>query len=266
MYCVKCGTELLLDAKFCTSCGSNVDTVNVVPDIQGVGDNATRVAPAQPTKKWRLDLIVGLVAVALLAGGLYWYQVERNIVRAPEYKVGDKWTFEYPPWDYSGTLFSKSEIERMRREHEPEATYEVTKGNDLELYAKKVSGKLDGFEGLPLALWKSKDTENEIAYPFPLHPGKTWGTQHKNTMPQGSITSITEYKVGEWETITVPAGTFRAIPIIRTSKSFYELKSESPSYGRSTVWVEWYAPDAKNDIKSTHNDEVISQLKAYTVR
>ena len=277
MYCVKCGNQLLPEARFCTSCGGHVDTANAVPDIQGVGDNVTHVTPAQPSNERRLhriierrlDMIFGLVAVLLLAGGKYWYDAERNIVRAPEYKVGDKWTFEYPLSSYSSDLYShlpKAVIERLRSEHESEATYEVTKGNDLEHYAKKITGKLDGFEGLPRLLWDSIKTRNGRPYPFPLQPGKTWEEQDKIVEPEFNVTTIYTYKVGEWETLTVPAGTFRVIPITLTYKSHYEASSKSPYDRSGTLNVDWYAPDAKIEVKSTSNGEVISQLKAYSVQ
>jgi hypothetical protein len=207
MYCVKCGTELLPEATFCTSCGSRSITGNTTPDIQGGREGIASTQNVRPLSGWRVNrLAIAAAGIALFAGGAYWYQLERNIVRTPEYIVGDKWTFEYPPLDIAPNQFmSESEVEKMRREHELVSTYEVTKGDDLELYAKKITGKLDGWQALPLPLWKSYATKNDNAYSFPLFPGKTWREEKKSSVPDGSITQEDIYKVGEWETLTVPA-------------------------------------------------------------
>jgi hypothetical protein len=50
-------------------------------------------------------------------------------------------------------------------------------------------------------------------FPFPLTPGKTWKEEVKWQVPDLSLPGKTEVagKLGNWEDVTVPAGTFHAI-------------------------------------------------------
>jgi len=92
-------------------------------------------------------------------------------------------------------------------------------------------------------------------YDFPLYPGKRWsGTSTERNIRTGKVREhVISAEVGEWETITVPAGTFQAIKVIIKN----EVKDFETGLVKSGTDISWYAPDVKRSIKSelsTHND------------
>ena len=85
-------------------------------------------------------------------------------------------------------------------------------------------------------------------FEFPLYPGKSWRqTSRETNVKTGATRDFTlSATVGEWENISVPAGTFRAIKITTQSEIV-----DSVSGQRSTgTDVSWYAPDVRRSIKS----------------
>jgi len=93
---------------------------------------------------------------------------------------------------------------------------------------------------------------------FPLSPGKTW--QQTSTETNIKTGTIRKHKisgvVGDWEDITVPAGTFHAIKIILNTEVFNPVTGEK-STGTD---ISWYAPNAKRSVKSevTSRNEIDS--------
>jgi hypothetical protein len=110
-------------------------------------------------------------------------------------------------------------------------------------------------------------------YDFPLHPGKQWsGTSTERDIKTGRVREHSIYaQVGEWETITVPAGTFRTLKVtIR-----HEVKDLQTGQVTSGTDISWYAPAAKRSVKSElttyktrdgRDDVQIVQLVRYSLR
>ncbi|MGI8427148.1 MAG: methane monooxygenase/ammonia monooxygenase subunit B [Actinomycetota bacterium] len=85
-------------------------------------------------------------------------------------------------------------------------------------------------------------------FEFPLYPGKSWRqTSRETNVKTGATRDFTlSATVGEWENISVPAGTFRAIKITTQSEIV-----DSVSGQRSTgTDVSWYAPDIRRSVRS----------------
>jgi hypothetical protein len=86
-------------------------------------------------------------------------------------------------------------------------------------------------------------------FEFPLYPGKTW--QQTSVETNIKTNSTREHTlsaiVGDWEEITVPAGTFRAIKIT-TQTELLDRKTGQKSTG---VDVSWYVPDIRRSVKSS---------------
>ena len=108
---------------------------------------------------------------------------------------------------------------------------------------------------------------------FPLSPGKTW--QQTSTETNIKTGTIRKHKisgvVGDWEDITVPAGTFHAIKVILNTEVVNPVTGEK-STGTD---ISWYAPNAKRSVKSevTSRNEVdnteqksIAQLISFNPR
>lgn len=85
-------------------------------------------------------------------------------------------------------------------------------------------------------------------YDFPLVPGKTWERTTTETNIQTRATRIHQIAGGvdQWETVSVPAGTFRAIRVsLRT-----ELEDPSTGERTSGTDVSWYVPELRRSVKS----------------
>jgi hypothetical protein len=85
-------------------------------------------------------------------------------------------------------------------------------------------------------------------YDFPLVPGKTWQqTTTETNIETGAVkTHTVSGEVGQWETVSVPAGTFRGIRVHLLTELF------DPSTGdriRGTD-TSWYVPEVRRSVKS----------------
>ena len=85
-------------------------------------------------------------------------------------------------------------------------------------------------------------------YDFPLYPGKTWQQTTTETDIKTGAMRIHQVSgvVKGWETVTVPAGTFRGIRV--------ELETElfDPSTGERVPGTDtsWYVPEVRRSVKS----------------
>ena len=83
-------------------------------------------------------------------------------------------------------------------------------------------------------------------YDWPLEVGKSWKTRYfwtdKVLNPDWSGSSWENLTVVAWEEVTVPAGTFMAYKVVRTSGS-WETAGED-------VAINWYAPEIPQTIKT----------------
>jgi hypothetical protein len=109
-------------------------------------------------------------------------------------------------------------------------------------------------------------------FAFPLSPGKTWQqTSQETNIKTGAVREHTLLAtVGEWEDISVPAGTFRALNItIHT-----ELLDRTTEQRSTGTDISWYAPVIRRSVKSevtSHNfqgqqERQVIQLMQYDVK
>jgi len=91
-----------------------------------------------------------------------------------------------------------------------------------------------------------------LLFPFPLTPGKTWTSESRFTIPDISQAGRVEVegKVGDWEQVTVPAGTIRALHVDVTTRAIGRLGMNNTS--RLTYW---YAPQFNRFVKFRDQDE-----------
>jgi hypothetical protein len=90
-------------------------------------------------------------------------------------------------------------------------------------------------------------------FEFPLYPGKTWRqTSMEKNIKTGAVREHTLLAtVGDWEDVSVPAGTFRTIKItIQT-----ELVDRTIGQRSTGTDISWYAPNIRRSVKT----EVTSQ-------
>ena len=85
-------------------------------------------------------------------------------------------------------------------------------------------------------------------FAFPLYPGKTWQqTSQETHIKTGAMREFTlSATVGDWEEITVPAGTFRALKITLQT-AILDRATAQKSTGTD---ISWYAPPMRRSVKS----------------
>ena len=108
-------------------------------------------------------------------------------------------------------------------------------------------------------------------FEFPLYPGKEWAqTSIETNSKTANKRSFTlRAKVGEWETVTVPAGTFNAIKIIIST----ELLDQASGFKSTGTDISWYVPELRKSVKSEtfsqkqdgSEDKQVIQLVKYII-
>ncbi|MBF0232901.1 MAG: hypothetical protein HQK65_07665 [Desulfamplus sp.] len=85
-------------------------------------------------------------------------------------------------------------------------------------------------------------------FDFPLYPGKTWeqSTTETNVETAGTRIHKLSGTVGQWENVSVPAGTFYAIKVVLQIEVFNPATSERIN-GSDTSW---YVPEVHRSVKS----------------
>jgi hypothetical protein len=277
MYCVKCGAELLADAKFCTTCGDAVvvlDAQKEAPISSGVSQQQHQVQQTAGSFS-SVRLAIGIAAALLLSGIAYWFYVEKSIVREPNYRAGNSWSFAITETRSArGSLLSDILKDSLRTE----ITFKVTSVNQdgrLVATTSDRTFKQDMiFQGLVRDdhgrgnINEDNDRDEKILN-FPLSPEKSWESSKEWTSGKYRTKVNRRYLVENWETVTVPAGTFRALPIKMTEKERVYLVATGEEL---TAWdstsISWFSPEVKSAVKSQSSTSVGTttwELKSFSL-
>lgn len=161
--------------------------------------------------------------------------------QAPTYRVGDRWVYEVEDGYRIKTRWAE--------------THEITAidGSGLTV---RVSLKGDAVDMERTEKWSAPGVVLEgavyeaetdrfdpalIRFKYPLAPGETWNQRIRNVdQPPGPFGPITRFvRVGGYETVTTPAGTFEAIRMRVILRLDDETFWRWPTEGDYLVW---YAP------------------------
>jgi len=172
-------------------------------------------------------MVLSVVFPALIAAfGPTVFANERELVNAPKFTVGDTWEYKTLFGGYTSTIVSADgETYAITLSYEPKARFY----QNQHLVIQKVEGDLIRDPRIFIG-WKYLD--------FPMAPKKKFSYRVNGTVATFSI----DVEVVKWETIKVPAGTFKA------------LRIESCWRNESSGWYDcgmthWYSPEAKTFIK-----------------
>lgn len=169
-------------------------------------------------------------------------------VAIPNTKLGDTYIIEYL---YPDSLKSSYSIERK--------VVAVDDGK-ITVAAKNVKSKMGKARTLQFTaegnLLSSRNPDGSgfdyspplKYFAFPLYPGKTWQqTSRETNIQTGTVREhMLSATVSDWEDISVPAGTFRAIRITLQT----ELLDPSTGETSRGTDISWYAPDIRRSVKS----------------
>jgi len=176
-------------------------------------------------------------------------------ILAPAWKAGDQWTFWWASPTGSGTFVWSIDREENADGHED---YVVRLGTQREFFVRK--------SDLAIHLEKTSGDVQvsyvppEIRYPWPLAVGAEWEqtVTREQAKPPTTETRTRACRVEAEESLTVPAGTFRAFRVACRNKQSGEL-----------ILQAWYNPEVKNwvrDWRPVKDGALERELIAYKLR
>jgi hypothetical protein len=167
-------------------------------------------------------------------------------IGAPAVKVGDRWTFK-----------RIDQVERVEDKKVGEVVWEIVAVGEKDY---ELQSTIKGQESTPMKIVYSRDggvlargvIKFDPAEPylaFPLEHGKEWGGRYHFQSPQTSRTVDAELygKAVEWESVTVPAGTFKALKI--TYSGTWGTMAGAFRVGGQYVRAGWYVPEMKQFVR-----------------
>ncbi len=87
---------------------------------------------------------------------------------------------------------------------------------------------------------------DDSLYRFPLVPGATWSAATREVLPSFTRNLNSRVNVVGWEEVQVPAGTFRAMKISRSSEVSWQAFAGQPTQQARRVTAVWYVPELRN--------------------
>jgi hypothetical protein len=224
-------------------------------------------------------------------------------VARPAVKEGDKWTYSVQTEELKNDTMAASTRKR-------DFSIVRVSSRDMIVASKPSDSNLPPVESVVNLDWSvprnvaGKDLIYAQPYSFPLEAGKTWHHEIAETNPTPAIALLRHtwhYTVVDWEDVTVPAGTYKALkieaegnwyrestPVAAASRGAIvngpnsttaavttQQAHQPPPMGGRAYQVMWYVPEIKRHVKSvyesysTHGQVSLrrtEQLEAATVR
>jgi hypothetical protein len=158
----------------------------------------------------------------------------------PELRIGDTWTYRY-----TGPGVARTEVLKVS-EAVAKGGFRIAIEETSQSGAASITGeKAEPGERRMLVSADLnpmlRDPQNApalqefVRFRWPLEPGKSWSFPNNGA----SFTYTWDVKADGWESVTVPAGTFKALKLSMTRSGGRGSGSE----------VLWYAPEAKGLVK-----------------
>lgn len=163
-------------------------------------------------------------------------------VEAPTFTVGEWWEYVRPNRPERESKFKLTVTEKTG-----ELVTMVNRRGDKFVFTKD-GNEVERPEGGPRARYEPYLPRLE----FPLQEGKRWTKLYRvlrERAPGRPFEATLQGKVGGWERVSIPGGTFDAI---RIELSIEERHPKAPARGHEEVC--WYAPEVKRFIKCTYSE------------
>jgi hypothetical protein len=104
-------------------------------------------------------------------------------------------------------------------------------------------------------------TPADARYHWPLWVGKTWRCEFVDRAPAGVLTMQADYVVEALDRVTVPAGTFDALRIVRRVRL---VDGEAQHLTRAQI--AWYAPELGSEVRQLVGDSLVELRAAHRPR
>lgn len=195
---------------------------------------------------FRTGISVTMLCFALAAATV----MAQDKVDKPMLLSGEHWTYRRMD------LWKNEEIERFREDllggvgDSSTVLWTILSSQDER---RRNSVTYEFIDASTLAFYDPKAEGRHIPLQFPLYPGKTWSFQYTyHPQPVLDLTIRQSGVVEGWESVTVPAGTFRALKVVHHGN--YDAAMGGTSWPGHIYETYWYAPDAKRVVKMEYRD------------
>lgn len=153
---------------------------------------------------------------------------------APVWQVGDEWQYAYKsPSDSGSYVWSVNRIETLDGDQ-----HYVIKTGTREIFYRTtdLASSIERVDGVIVV----RNTPSRTSFTWPLTLGKSWeqGYQEERPVDRSTSNRVSTWQVESEETVTVPAGIFRAFKIASRNKNTGAL-----------IYEMWYAPEVKQWVK-----------------
>jgi hypothetical protein len=172
----------------------------------------------------------------------------------PVWKVGDEWAYRYEGPTGTGTYVWSVD----REEAIDGVLHYVIKTGTREIFYRKddFAFSRETVDGAIVL----KSTPSRFHYVWPMRAGKAWEQTVIEERPVARQTSerVDAVTVEAEQTVTVPAGTFKAFKIVVRNKKTGSIRVEA-----------WYSPELKQVVSLRENLETglrVRELIAYKLR
>jgi hypothetical protein len=171
-------------------------------------------------------------------------------------------TWARPAWR-TGDRFVLLRGERLRGEFRVTAAtdthYAIDTGSGVELRRDLDLGNLGEWRPGGEAVHVLAPVD--VRYHWPLWVGKKWSCEFVDRARGGSIAMRADYAVEDLDTITVPAGTFPALRIVRTLRLLGAPDEYLPRWQ-----VAWYAPELGTEVRQLFGDTIVELVEIERAR
>lgn len=178
-------------------------------------------------------------------------------IESPQLKTGEQWRYDERN-GYNGALINTW----LREVAETKGTSTTLRFTDKTQTKEAIVDHLDG--GLLQEVFPGGEVVSYaqplLHLPSPIAPGASWQQRVAATDSTGKKNVMSLHaKARGWERVTVPAGEFVALKIV---KDLYLGDAEWwRSQTRRTI-VDWYAPEVKTLVRRTTSDEYRDLLRS----
>ena len=204
----------------------------------------------QHSFRYTMALLLGAVLMAGSASGQLVQAPLPRIGDVREYQGVDDWTNQVRLEERYEVIGSMPEFTRMRID----SKNINLKNNLMEM---RLPEEETTRSDMNVDYFGKSGTTRRVNFSWPLEPGKKWTYEYTvNTAGNNGNVVTLNYRIAAevagWESVTTPAGTFRAMKVVH--KGTMDIPASSTG-AYKVGWTLWYSPDVAGQVKQTYQSD-----------
>ena len=204
----------------------------------------------QNSFRYTMAFFLGAVLMVGSANGQLVQAPLPHIGDVREYQSVDDWTNQIRVEERIEVIGSMPEFTRIRAE---------SKNLNLKnnLMERRPPEEETSRSDMNVDYFNKTGTTRRVNFSWPLEPGKKWAYEYTiNSAGNNGDVLTFNYRmaaeVAGWESVTTPAGTFRALKVVH--KGTMDIPASSTG-AYKVGWTLWYSPDVAAQVKVTYQSD-----------